>query len=42
MGRPYYWHYQGEIRWTPPDAYTWLQDRTPVARAGSMFIYNLP
>ena len=42
MGRPYYWHYEGEIRWTPPDAYTWLQDRTPVGRAGSMFIYNLP
>ena len=42
MGRPYYWYYQGEIQWTPTGAYTWLQGYTPVARAGSMFIFNLP
>jgi hypothetical protein len=42
MGRPYFWYRRGRMGWVNHDAYTWLQQYEPVARVGSMFIYDLP
>jgi len=41
MGRPYFWVLGGRMRWVPSNTYTWLQTREPIARVGSMFIYDL-
>jgi hypothetical protein len=41
MGRPYFWILGGRTRWVPANTYIWLQEAEPVARAGSMFIYEL-
>jgi hypothetical protein len=41
MGRPYFWYLGGQLRWVPGQTYAWLRERTPVARAGSMFIFDL-
>jgi hypothetical protein len=43
MGRPYYWFVTGdEIGWVKAGTYTWLQRYQPVARIGSLFVYDLP
>jgi hypothetical protein len=42
MGRPYFWYLGGRPRWVPARTYTWLQQYQPVARVGSMFVYELP
>lgn len=42
MGRPYYWFHRGRPGLVPPDTYAWLRDRTPSARVGSLFVYELP
>ncbi len=42
MGRPYFWYWRGRMRWVPSGTYTWLQQLEPVARAGSMFVFDLP
>lgn len=42
MGRPYFWYLGGQMRWVPPRTYTWLQQYQPVARVGSMFVFDLP
>ncbi len=42
MGRPYFWYLGGRQRWVPARTYTWLQRYQPVARVGSMFVYDLP
>lgn len=42
MGRPYFWYLDGQMRWVPPRTYTWLQQSQPVARVGSMFVFDLP
>jgi 4-amino-4-deoxy-L-arabinose transferase-like glycosyltransferase len=42
MGRPYFWFLGGRMRWVPADTYAWLRDREPVARVGSMFVFDLP
>ncbi len=41
MGRPYFWYRGGRLGWVKSNTYTWLQEREPVARVGSMFIYDL-
>jgi hypothetical protein len=42
MGRPYFWFLGGRMRWVPAQTYAWLRDREPVARVGSMFVFDLP
>lgn len=43
MGRPYWlWRAPGELVWSPHGAFTWLQKHPPVARVGSMFVFDLP
>lgn len=42
MGRPYFWYKRGRMGWVKHNTYTWLQTHEPIARAGSMFIYDLP
>jgi hypothetical protein len=41
MGRPYFWYLGGRMRWVPHETYAWLREREPVARVGSMFVYEL-
>jgi 4-amino-4-deoxy-L-arabinose transferase-like glycosyltransferase len=41
MGRPYFWFLGGRLGWVPSGTYTWLQQYEPVARVGSMFVYDL-
>jgi hypothetical protein len=42
MGRPYFWFLGGRMRWVPAQTYAWLRDREPIARVGSMFVFDLP
>jgi hypothetical protein len=42
MGRPYFWILGGRMRWVPARTYEWLQAYPPVARIGSMFVFDLP
>lgn len=42
MGRPYFWYLGGRMRWVPSGTYTWLRGYKPVARVGSMFVFDLP
>lgn len=42
MGRPYFWYAGGRLSPVPPRAYQWLQAYEPVARVGSMFVFDLP
>jgi Dolichyl-phosphate-mannose-protein mannosyltransferase len=43
MGRPYWiWNSPGELAWSHNGAFTWLQRLEPVARVGSMFVFELP
>lgn len=42
MGRPYFWILGGRFRWVPSRTYAWLQGEHPVARVGSMFVFDLP
>ncbi|HEY2776075.1 MAG TPA: phospholipid carrier-dependent glycosyltransferase [Candidatus Binatia bacterium] len=42
MGRPYFWYLGGHMRWVPSHTYEWLQGYKPVARVGSMFVFDLP
>jgi len=42
MGRPYFWFIGGRFRWVPSRTYEWLQQYKPVARVGSMFVFDLP
>jgi hypothetical protein len=42
MGRPYFWYLGGRMRWVPSRTYEWLQGEKPVARVGSMFVFDLP
>ena len=42
MGRPYFWILGGRFRWVPARTYEWLQQYKPVARVGSMFIFDVP
>jgi hypothetical protein len=42
MGRPYFWYLGGRLRWVPHETYGWLRGHTPVARVGSMFVFDLP
>ena len=42
MGRPYFWYRGGRMGWVGANTYSWLQDLEPMARVGSMFIYDLP
>lgn len=42
MGRPYFWILGGRWRWVPSGTYAYLQERAPVARVGSMFVFDLP
>jgi len=42
MGRPYFWFLGGRMRWVPSRTYEWLQGYKPVARVGSMFVFELP
>jgi 4-amino-4-deoxy-L-arabinose transferase-like glycosyltransferase len=43
MGRPYWiWRAPGDLQWAHQDAYAWLQGQAPVARVGSMFVFDLP
>jgi hypothetical protein len=42
MGRPYFWTLGGPLDWVPPHTYEWLQSYKPVARVGSMFVFDLP
>lgn len=42
MGRPYFWYLGGRMRWVPARTYEWLQGHKPVARVGSMFVFDLP
>ncbi|HXC52086.1 MAG TPA: glycosyltransferase family 39 protein [Candidatus Limnocylindrales bacterium] len=42
MGRPYFWILGGRMRWVPSRTYEWLQAYKPVARVGSMFVFDLP
>jgi hypothetical protein len=41
MGRPYFTFYDGRMRWMRHEAFTWLQAYDPVARVGSMFVFDL-
>ena len=42
MGRPYFWYLGGRMGWVPSRTYEWLQGYKPVARVGSMFVFDLP
>jgi hypothetical protein len=42
MGRPYFWYLGGRMRWVPSRTYEWLRGHKPVARVGSMFVFDLP
>ncbi|MFN2375194.1 MAG: ArnT family glycosyltransferase [Candidatus Binatia bacterium] len=42
MGRPYFWYLGGRLRWVPSRTYEWLRGHKPVARVGSMFVFDLP
>ncbi|HET9063616.1 MAG TPA: glycosyltransferase family 39 protein [Candidatus Binatia bacterium] len=42
MGRPYFWFLDGRMRWVPAQTYAWLREREPIARVGSMFVFDLP
>ena len=43
MGRPYWvWRRSGQLEWAHHLEYAWLQKYQPVARVGSMFVYDLP
>jgi hypothetical protein len=43
MGRPYWvWRRSGQLEWAHHLKYAWLQKYRPVARVGSMFVYDLP
>ena len=42
MGRPYFWYLGGRMRWVPARTYEWLQGYKPIARVGSMFVFDLP
>ncbi len=43
MGRPYWiWRSPGDLLWSRAGAFTWLQRYRPVARVGSMFVFELP
>jgi 4-amino-4-deoxy-L-arabinose transferase-like glycosyltransferase len=42
MGRPYFWYLGGRLGWVPHETYGWLRDHTPIARVGSMFVFDLP
>jgi hypothetical protein len=42
MGRPYFWYLGGRMRWVPARTYEWLRGHKPVARVGSMFVFDLP
>jgi 4-amino-4-deoxy-L-arabinose transferase-like glycosyltransferase len=42
MGRPYFWFLGGRMRWVPAQTYAWLREREPIARVGSMFVFDLP
>ncbi|MFN2425560.1 MAG: ArnT family glycosyltransferase [Candidatus Binatia bacterium] len=41
MGRPYFWYLGGRMRWVPARTYEWLRGHKPVARVGSMFVFDL-
>jgi hypothetical protein len=41
MGRPYFWVQGGAFRWMRAGSYTWLQQYEPVARVGSLFLFDL-
>ncbi len=41
MGRPYFWYLGGRMRWVPSRTYEWLRGYKPVARVGSMFVFDL-
>ncbi len=43
MGRPYWiWLAPNDLQWSHRGAYTWLQNEKPIARVGSMFVFDLP
>ena len=42
MGLPYFRYKRGRMGWVAHNTYTWLQEYEPIARVGSMFIYDLP
>jgi hypothetical protein len=42
MGRPYFWILGGRLRWVPSRTYEWLQTYRPIARVGSMFVFDVP
>jgi len=43
MGRPYWiWRTPHDLQWSHHGAYTWLQNEKPIARVGSMFVFDLP
>jgi len=42
MGRPYFWYRGGKMGWVPARTYEWLRAHKPVARVGSMFVFDLP
>ncbi len=43
VGRPYpIWKQPGTLAWSHHGAFTWLQRYPPVARVGSMFVFDLP
>jgi len=42
MGRPYFWYLGGRMSWVPSRTYEWLRGYKPVARVGSMFVFELP
>jgi Dolichyl-phosphate-mannose-protein mannosyltransferase len=43
MGRPYWiWRKPGELDWAHFREFAWLQSLHPVARIGSMFLFDLP
>jgi hypothetical protein len=41
MGRPYFWYKAGRLGWVGANTYSWLREHEPVARVGSMFVYDL-
>jgi hypothetical protein len=43
MGRPYWiWRAPNQLDWSHHGAYGWLQRYEPIARVGSMFVFDLP
>ena len=43
MGRPYWiWRAPGDLQWSHFGAFTWLRALQPVARVGSLFVFELP